>query len=68
FTVALVARAFDPVLPFATPSTLAVAVWGGAAAHGAAATKWPHMLMVSRWEFAGRAIGGGLLTMPSSPI
>ncbi|MFB6613243.1 hypothetical protein ACFCV9_03295 [Streptomyces sp. NPDC056367] len=66
FTVALVALADDPVMPDAAPSTLADAVSAVAAAHRAADTKWPHMLMVSRWEFAGRAIGGRLLTSPSS--
>lgn len=68
FTVALVALADDPVMPDAAPSTLADAVSAVAAAHRAAATKWPHMLTVSRWEFAGRAKGGRLLTSPSSPI
>nr|WSX54114.1 hypothetical protein OG409_37500 [Streptomyces sp. NBC_00974] len=68
FTVALVALADDPVMPDAAPSTLADAVSAVAAAHRAAATKWPGMLTVSRWEFAGRAIGGRLLTSPSSAI
>ncbi|WP_329375697.1 hypothetical protein OG625_00160 [Streptomyces sp. NBC_01351] len=68
FTVALVALADDPVMPDAAPSTLADAVSVVAAAHRAAATKWPHMLMVSRWEFAGRAIGGRVLTSSSSAI
>jgi hypothetical protein len=68
FTVALVALADDPVMPDATPSMLADAVSAVAAAHRAAATKWPQMLMVSRWEFAGRAIGGRLLTSLSSAI
>ncbi|MER5485956.1 DUF6431 domain-containing protein [Streptomyces sp. NPDC002812] len=68
FTVALVALADDPVMPDAGPSALADAVSAVAAAHQAATTKWSHMLTVSRWEFAGRAIGGRVLTSPSSPI
>ncbi|MFB7466200.1 DUF6431 domain-containing protein [Streptomyces sp. NPDC056224] len=68
FTVALVALADDPVMPDAAASALADAVSVVAAAHRAAATKWPGMLTVSRWEFAGRAIGGRLLTSPSSAI
>lgn len=68
FTVALVALADDPVMPEAAASTLADAVSAVVAAHRAAATKWPHMLTVSRWEFAGRAIGGRLLTSLSSAI
>ncbi|KOY56489.1 DUF6431 domain-containing protein [Streptomyces sp. XY332] len=66
FTVALVALADDPVMPDAAPSTLADAVSAVVAAHRAAATKRPGMLTVSRWEFAGRAIGGRVLTSPSS--
>ncbi|MGW3686499.1 DUF6431 domain-containing protein [Streptomyces sp. NPDC005125] len=68
FTVVLVALADDPVMPDATRSTLADAVSAVAAAHQAAAARWPHMLTVSRWEFAGRAIGGRLLTSPSTAI
>ncbi|WP_157880455.1 hypothetical protein [Streptomyces katrae] len=62
FTVALVALADDPVI---SASTLADAVSAVAAAHRASATKWPHLLTVSRWEFAGRAMGGRILTSPS---
>lgn len=65
FTVALVAIADDPVIPDMTSSTLADAVSAVAAAHRAASFKWPQMLTVSRWEFAGRAIGGRVLTSPS---
>ncbi|MDJ0384540.1 DUF6431 domain-containing protein [Streptomyces sp. G-G2] len=68
FTVALVALADDPVLPDATPSTLADAVSAVAATHQAAVTRWPQMLTVSRWEFAGRAIGGRVLTSSSVAI
>lgn len=68
FTVALVALADDPVMPDATASPFADAVSVVAAAHRAASAKWPHMLTVSRWEFAGRAIGGRLLTSPSIAI
>lgn len=68
FTVALVALADDPVMPDAGPPAFADAVSVVAAAHRAAATKWPHMLTVSRWEFAGRAIGGRVLTSPSIAI
>ncbi|GHD80015.1 hypothetical protein GCM10010336_63040 [Streptomyces goshikiensis] len=68
FTVALVALADDPVMPDAAASTFADAVSAVAAAHRAAATRWPHMLTVSRWEFAGRAIGGRLLTSSSIAI
>lgn len=66
FTVALVALADDPVMPDAAASPFADAVSAVAAAHRAAATKWPHMLTVSRWEFAGRAVGGRVLTLSSS--
>lgn len=68
FTVALVALADDPVMPEARPSTLADAVSVVAAAHRAASARWPGMLTVSRWEFAGRAIGGRVLTSSSSAI
>ncbi|MCY0927930.1 hypothetical protein OTB20_17275 [Streptomyces sp. H27-H1] len=68
FTVVLVALADDPVMPAAAPLTLVDAVSAVAAAHRAAAARWPHMLTVSRWEFAGRAIGGRLLTSPSTAI
>ncbi|WP_162688714.1 MULTISPECIES: DUF6431 domain-containing protein [unclassified Streptomyces] len=66
FTIALVALADDPVMPEVTPSMFADAVSAVAVAHRAAATKWPHMLTVSRWEFAGRAISGSVLTSPST--
>lgn len=68
FTVALVALADDPVMPDAAPSTLADAVSAVAAAHQAASARWPQLLTVSRWEFAGRAIGGRVLTSPSIAI
>ncbi|MCP3818407.1 hypothetical protein NLX86_09850 [Streptomyces sp. A3M-1-3] len=68
FTVALVALADDPVVPDAAPSTLADAVSAVAAAHRAASARWPGMLTVSRWEFAGRAIDGRVLTSPSAAI
>lgn len=68
FNVALVALADAPVMPDATPSTLADAVSAVTAAHQAASAKWPQMLTLSRREFAGRAIGGRLLTSPSSAI
>ncbi|MFE5539487.1 hypothetical protein ACFQ78_27560 [Streptomyces sp. NPDC056519] len=68
FTVALVALADDPVMPDAAPSALADAVSVVAAAHRAAVTKWPHMLTLSRWEFAGRVIGGRILTSSSIAI
>ncbi|WP_328786379.1 MULTISPECIES: hypothetical protein [unclassified Streptomyces] len=68
FTVALVALADDPVMPDATQSTLADAVSAVAAAHRAASAKWPQMLTVSRWEFAGRAIDSTVLASPSTAI
>ncbi|MGE7390879.1 hypothetical protein ACQKM2_35930 [Streptomyces sp. NPDC004126] len=68
FTIALVALADDPVMPDAAPSTLADAVLAVAAAHQAAVARWPQMLTVSRWEFAGRVIGGKVLTSPSTAI
>lgn len=68
FTVALVALADDPVMPDAAPSTFADAVSAVAAAHREAASRWPGMLTVSRWEFAGRAIGGRVLTSASAAI
>ncbi|KOV34304.1 hypothetical protein [Streptomyces sp. H021] len=68
FTVVLVALADDPVMPDATSSTFGDAVSAVAAAHRAASARWPQMLTVSRWEFAGRAIGGRLLTSPSAAI
>jgi hypothetical protein len=62
FTVALVALADDPVMPDPSGTALADAVSAVAAAHRAAATKWAQMHIVSRWEFAGRAITGRILT------
>ncbi len=66
FTVALVALADDPVMPEAAASPLADAVLAVAAAHRAAAVKWPEMNMVSRWAFAGRVIDGRVLTCTPS--
>ncbi|MER6379887.1 helix-turn-helix domain-containing protein [Streptomyces sp. NPDC001127] len=68
FTVALVALADDPVMPEPAASPIADAVSVIAAAHRAATMKWPQMHMVSRWEFAGRAITGRVLTcsLPAS--
>ncbi|MCX5130003.1 DUF6431 domain-containing protein [Streptomyces sp. NBC_00347] len=68
FTVALVALADDPVMPDAAASPFADAVSAVAAAHRAAAAKWPQVLTVSRWEFAGRAIGGRVLASSSIAI
>ncbi|MFB6820588.1 hypothetical protein ACFCXA_03220 [Streptomyces virginiae] len=68
FTVALVALADDPLMPDAAASPFADAVRAVAAAHRAASARWPRMLTVSRWEFAGRAIGGRVLTSPSTAI
>ncbi|MFE2131146.1 DUF6431 domain-containing protein [Streptomyces amritsarensis] len=65
FTVALVALADDPVMPEAAASPLSDAVSVIAAAHRAAALKWPAMNTVSPWAFAGRAIGGRVLTCTS---
>ncbi|MEU4360231.1 DUF6431 domain-containing protein [Streptomyces virginiae] len=65
FTVALVALADDPVMPEAAASPLLDAVSVIAAAHQAAAVKWPTMNTVSLWAFAGRAIGGRVLTCTS---
>jgi uncharacterized protein DUF6431 len=65
FTVVLVAVADDPVMPDAAGSAVADAVSAVAAAHRAAATRWPDMHTVSRWEFAGRVIGGRLLASSS---
>ncbi|MGW7386359.1 DUF6431 domain-containing protein [Streptomyces sp. NPDC054794] len=62
FTVALVALADDPVMPDPCASPLSDAVSAIAAAHRAAARKWPEMNTVSRWAFAGRAIDGRVLT------
>ncbi|NEA68925.1 hypothetical protein G3I56_41790 [Streptomyces sp. SID12488] len=67
FTVALVALADDPVMPEPTQTPLADAVSVVAAAHRAAATKWPQMNTVSRWAFAGRAIDGRVLACTPSP-
>ncbi|MFE3288768.1 hypothetical protein ACFXJJ_37475, partial [Streptomyces sp. NPDC059233] len=53
FTVALVALADDPVMPEAAESPLADTVTVIAAAHRAAAAKWPAMNTVSPWAFAG---------------
>ncbi|QIY60420.2 MULTISPECIES: DUF6431 domain-containing protein [unclassified Streptomyces] len=64
FTVALVALADDPVMPDPSGTALADAVSAVAAAHRAAAMKWSEMHTVSRWEFAGRAITGRVLTCP----
>jgi hypothetical protein len=68
FTVALVALADDPVMPDPSGTALADAVSAVAAAHRAAATKWAQMHAVPRWEFAGRAITGRVLTcsLPAS--
>ncbi|MER6154043.1 DUF6431 domain-containing protein [Streptomyces sp. NPDC001868] len=66
FTVALVALAEDPVMPEAAASPLSDAVSVIAAAHRAAAMKWPEMNTGSRWAFAGRAIGGQVLTCTTS--
>ncbi|WP_323138335.1 DUF6431 domain-containing protein [Streptomyces sp. NBC_01571] len=68
FTVALVALADDPVMPDPSGTPLADAVSAVVAAHRAATTKWSHMNAVSRWEFAGRAITGRVLTcsLPAS--
>ncbi|MWA08117.1 DUF6431 domain-containing protein [Streptomyces sp. BA2] len=67
FTVALVALADDPVMPDPSEGPLSDAVSAIAAAHRAAAMKWASMNTVSRWEFAGRAIDGRVLTcMPSA--
>ncbi|WP_193587967.1 helix-turn-helix domain-containing protein [Streptomyces sp. MBT27] len=63
FTVTLVALADEPVVPEASVSPVADAV---VAAHQAAAVKWAGVNTVSRWEFASRAIAGGLLAWPSS--
>lgn len=62
FTVALVALADDPVMPEAAVSPLSDAVLVIAAAHRAAAMKWPDINTVSPWAFAGRVIGGRVLT------
>jgi hypothetical protein len=65
FTVALVALADDPVMPdpSGTPLADAVsAVAGVGAPQAAPTTKWSQMHTVSRWEFAGRAITGRVLT------
>ncbi|MFZ3544869.1 helix-turn-helix domain-containing protein [Streptomyces sp. 4.24] len=67
FTVALVALADDPVMPDAAASPLLDAVTAVAAAHRAAGVKWPQMNTVSLWAFAGRVIGGRVLTcIPSA--
>jgi transposase-like protein len=68
FTVALVAVADDPVMPEPTGTPVGDAVRAVAAAHAAAAARWPRMLTVSRWAFAGRAIGGRVLTCTLPPI
>jgi len=68
FTVALVALAEDPVMPEPAGSPLADAVAAVAAAHRAAAGRWPRMLTVSRWAFAGRAIRGRVLTCAVAPV
>ena len=66
FTVTLVALAVDPVMPEPAASPLSDAVSAIAAAHRAAAMKWPQMNTVSRWVFAGRAIDGRVLTCTPS--
>lgn len=66
FTVTLVALADDPVMPEPAGTPLSDAVSVIAAAHRAAAMKWPQMNTVSRWAFAGRAIDGRVLTCTSS--
>ncbi|MFI5888289.1 hypothetical protein [Streptomyces sp. NPDC051554] len=68
FTVALVALADDPVMPDSSGTPLADAVSAVVAAHRAATMKWSHMNTVSRWEFAGRAITGCILScsLPAS--
>lgn len=66
FTVVLVAVADDPVMPDPAGSPVADAVSVVVAAHRAATVKWPDMHTVSRWEFAGRVIGGRLLASSSS--
>ncbi|MGW2707303.1 hypothetical protein [Streptomyces sp. NPDC001340] len=66
FTVALVALADDPVMPEPAASPFSDAVSVVAAAHQAAATKWPEMHTVSRWAFAGRVIDGRVLTSTPS--
>ena len=68
FTVALVALADDPVMPEPAGTPLAAAVAAVDAAHRAAAARWPRMLTVSRWAFAGRAIGGRVLTCAVAPV
>ncbi|WP_409474685.1 DUF6431 domain-containing protein [Streptomyces sp. HC307] len=65
FTVALVALADDPVMPEQAGTPLSDAVSAIAAAHRAAAMKWPEMNTVSRWAFAGRVIDGRVLTCTS---
>ncbi|WUK33966.1 DUF6431 domain-containing protein [Streptomyces sp. NBC_00370] len=67
FTVVLVALADEPVVPEASRSPLADAVSAVVAAHRAAGMKWAGVNTVSRWEFAGRAIGGGLLACACAP-
>ncbi|WP_434435263.1 DUF6431 domain-containing protein [Streptomyces noursei] len=62
FTVALVALADDQVMPDPSGTALGDAVSAVAAAHRAAAMKWSHINAVSRWEFAGRAMAGRVLT------
>ncbi|MFI5809243.1 DUF6431 domain-containing protein [Streptomyces sp. NPDC051561] len=67
FTVVLVALADEPVVPEASRSPLADAVSAVVAAHRAAGEKWAGVNTVSRWEFAGRVIAGGLLACASLP-
>jgi hypothetical protein len=55
------------VMPDPSGTALADAVSAVAAAHRAAATKWAQMHTVSRWEFAGRAITGRVLTCSLPP-
>jgi hypothetical protein len=68
FTVALVALADDPVMPEPAGTPVGDAVRAVTAAHEAAAARWPPLLTVSRWAFAGRAIGGRVLTCTVPPI
>jgi len=66
FTV--LARDLDPDPPpiEATGSVFADAVAAVEMAASAAGLRWPVVLTVSAWEFAGAVTGGGLLT-PSGP-
>ena len=57
----------DPVMPEPAATPLSDAVAAIEAAHRAAAGRWPQMLTVSRWAFAGRAIEGRVLACTVSP-